>query len=181
MYGTPPKYRNPKLIPVSPELDAWLTGKEYIKAEPVPPLGSTVVIVGVTFKLAEVKSGELIWKATHGDLDLEFKSRVGESHASHPGVPSRGLSWHRGDRLSDPFSDLQWRTSHAGQWSKRRARSVHRWCRLGLRLMTRRQWNVKNTKLLLLRKNPLPLRRLPLRPPLQAFARTAPDEAAASQ
>jgi hypothetical protein len=45
MYGTPPKYRNPKLIPVSPELDAWLTGKEYIKAEPVPPLGSTVVIV----------------------------------------------------------------------------------------------------------------------------------------
>ena len=37
--------RNPKLIPVSPELDAWLTGKEYIKAEPVPPLGSTVVIL----------------------------------------------------------------------------------------------------------------------------------------
>jgi hypothetical protein len=44
----------------------------------------------VTFKLAEVKSGELIWKATHGDLDLEFKSRVGESVERCPrGQPPR--------------------------------------------------------------------------------------------
>jgi hypothetical protein len=100
MYGTPPKYRNPKLIPVSPELDAWLTGKEYIKAEPVPPLGSTVVIVGVTFKLAEAKSGELIWKATHGDLDLEFKSRVGESVEESSG-DVRAVSRHGSPMVTD--------------------------------------------------------------------------------